>query len=85
VGGPEDLGQFHANRRQLIDVEEAAVVDLLGGDAAERQPVRLVFDQERATGRNCARRPTFPLKRQTGVLDGSPHVELASHTEARRC
>ena len=41
----EDLGQLHADGRQLVDVEEAAVVDFLGGDPPEGQPVGLPLDQ----------------------------------------
>ena len=41
----EDRRVLHAHRRQLGDVEEAAVVDLLGRHAPERQPVRLLVEQ----------------------------------------
>ena len=36
---------FHAQRRELVDVEEAAVVDLFGRDAPVREPVRLGVEQ----------------------------------------
>ena len=36
---------FHAQRRELVDVEEAPVVDLLRRDAPVREPVRLLVEQ----------------------------------------
>jgi len=45
VGIEEDVGVLHAHRGQLRDVEEATVVDLLGGDTPEAQPIRLLFDK----------------------------------------
>ena len=45
VGVLEDLGLFHAHRGQLGDVEEAAVVDLLGRDPPEGQPIGLIVEQ----------------------------------------
>ena len=41
----EDVGILHADGRQVIDVEEPAVVDLLSGHAPVGQPVRLVHEQ----------------------------------------
>ena len=48
-----------ADRRQVVDVEEAPVVDLLGGDAPEAQAVGLVAQQrlERVEAARIARRP----------------------------
>ncbi len=37
--------ELHADGGQLVDVEEAAVVDLLGGDAPVRETVRLLVEQ----------------------------------------
>ena len=36
---------LHPERGEVVDVKEAAVVDLVGGDAPEREPVRLRFEQ----------------------------------------
>ena len=36
---------FHAQRRELVHVEEAPVVDFLGRDAPVREPVRLLVEQ----------------------------------------
>ena len=41
----EDLRPFHAQGGQLVDVEEAAIVDLVGGDAPERQAIGLGVEQ----------------------------------------
>ena len=41
----EDRGIFHPQRRELVDVEEAAIVDLFGRDPPVRQPVRLLIQQ----------------------------------------
>ena len=45
VGGGEDFRNFLPDRGQLVDREEAAVVDLFGRDPPERQPERLSLDQ----------------------------------------
>ena len=41
----EDRRVFHPQRGELVDVEEAAVVDFLGRDAPVRQAVRLLVQQ----------------------------------------
>ena len=45
VRGGEDLRALHAQGGQFVDVEEAAIVDLVGGDAPERQAIRLLVEQ----------------------------------------
>src|ERR1051325_5318768 len=40
VDGSEDRALFDADGGQLVDVEEAAIVDLVGGDAPEAEPDR---------------------------------------------
>ena len=45
MGPFEHLGIFHAERGQLVDVEEPAVVDLLGGDSPVRQSIGLRGEQ----------------------------------------
>ena len=45
VGVLEHLRVLHAYRRQLGDVEEPPVVDLLSGNAPEGKPVRLGIEQ----------------------------------------
>ena len=39
------LPDFHAQRRQIIDIEEAAVIDFVGSRAPESQTVGLGFQQ----------------------------------------
>ena len=41
----EQLRQFDAQPGEIVDVEKAAIVDLLGRDAPERDPVGLFFEQ----------------------------------------
>src|SRR5207244_2215949 len=41
----EYLGQFHADGREVVDVEEPPVVDFLGRHAPERWAVRLRVDE----------------------------------------
>ncbi len=41
----EDRRIFHAQRGELVDVEEAPVVDFLGRDAPVRKAVRLLVQQ----------------------------------------
>jgi hypothetical protein len=41
----EDFGVLHANDGQLVDVEEATVVDLLAGHPPESEPVRLLAQE----------------------------------------
>ena len=41
----EDLGIFHPDGGKIVDVEEAAVVDLVHGYTPEAQAIRLVFQQ----------------------------------------
>ena len=45
VDGGEHLRLLDANGGEVVDVEEAPVVDLLGGHAPERQAVRLIGEQ----------------------------------------
>ena len=47
---------FHAQRRQLVDVEEPAVVDLLGGHPPVREAIRLRVEQRVEPDRSCAAR-----------------------------
>ncbi len=46
VGCGEDLGILHAQADQVVHIEEAAVVDLLGGGAPGGQPVGLRVQQQ---------------------------------------
>ena len=45
VRGGEDLRLLHAQGGQFVDVEEAAVVDLVGGDPPVRQAIGLLVEQ----------------------------------------
>ena len=41
----EDFVIFHAQRSEVVDVEETTVVDLIRSDAPEGEPVGLRFEQ----------------------------------------
>ena len=43
--GVEDLGQFHANGGEVVDIEEAPVVDFLRGHAPEGEAIGLIVQQ----------------------------------------
>ena len=43
--GGKDLPALHAQGGQLVDVEKAPVIDLIGGDAPVGQPVNLFIEQ----------------------------------------
>ena len=45
MGRFENLRQFHPDRREIVDVEEAAVIDFLRRHAPEGEPVRLLVQQ----------------------------------------
>src|ERR1700730_17360391 len=45
MGFLEQLGQFHAQAGQLVDVEETPVIDLFRSNAPIRDPVGLHFEQ----------------------------------------
>ena len=55
----EDLGVLHANGRQLVDVEETPIIDLVGGGLPVREPIDLGIQQACRGGRNCAGRRAF--------------------------
>ena len=64
---------FHPQRRELVHVEEAAVVDLFGRDAPVRQPVRLFVEQpiERV---EAARLSGDAVEAAHGRVDQRAHV-----------
>ena len=43
--GVEDLGVLHADRGQLVDVEESAIVDLVGGRPPVGEAIGLCLEQ----------------------------------------
>src|SRR3989441_10588816 len=57
MGGLEDRRLFHAQRRQLVDVEEAAIVDVVGRHAPRREAKDLRREQfvQRIEARRIAR------------------------------
>ena len=69
----EDFGVLHANGGQLVDVEEATVIDFLARHAPEREPVRLLAQEvveqiERARiGRRAVEAPQ-------GLIEERPHL-----------
>ena len=56
--GIKDLRQFHPDRGEIVDVEEAAVIDLLRRDAPEGKAISLIIHQliERIEAARVARR-----------------------------
>ena len=42
--GLEDRRVFHAQGGELVDVEEASIIDFLGGDTPVREPIRLLIE-----------------------------------------
>ena len=69
VGVVEQLRQLHADAGELVDVEEAAIVDVVGGDAEMRRAPMLVGDQriEAAPAREVPGRSVDPAD---GGIDG---------------
>ncbi len=45
MGGLEDILALHCQRGQVVDVEEATVVDLVRADAPVRKAIALVLEQ----------------------------------------
>ena len=54
----EDFRQFHPDRGEIVDVEEAPVIDFLRRDAPESEPIGLIVQQlvERVETARVARR-----------------------------
>src|SRR6185437_10992168 len=46
MSSSEDARVFHAQADQIVDIEEAAVIDLFAGNAPVRKPVHLEFQQQ---------------------------------------
>jgi hypothetical protein len=65
----EHFAPFYPQPGEVVDVEESPVVDLLGGDPPEREPVRLIVQQ-----------PFEPIERM-GIVD--PSVELRDRLRER--
>ena len=64
----EDLGLLDADRRQVVDVEEAAVVDLLRRDAPEGRAVGLRVEQ--IVEQSRCRASSVALKASSAACDG---------------
>ena len=45
MGFLKDDGKLHPDRRQMVDIEEAAIIDLIGGHPPEGRPVGLGAEQ----------------------------------------
>ena len=79
----EDLGDLDADAGKLVDVEEAAIVDVVGCDAEMRRPPELLLDQrvEPAPARKIAGSPVEAIR--SFAIDGrrelaSPSTSVAS-------
>ena len=53
----EEFGQLHPQAGKLVDVEEAAVVDVVGGNAEMRRAPMLLLDQRVELAPGLRRRP----------------------------
>jgi hypothetical protein len=71
VRSVEDLGQFHPDRGEIVDVKEAAVIDFLRRHAPEGEAIGLVVEQmiERIKASGLARLAV-------DLRDGLPHRGL---------
>ena len=71
VRAVEHAGLIHAQRREVIDVEEPAVVDLVDRDAPVRQPVGLGVEQriERVEAVRIAGCAVEPRERLRAIVD----------------
>ena len=78
VDGIQHVGQLDADGGQVVDVEEAAVVDLLGGDAPEAQAVGLIGEQ-RLQAVEAARVPLVAVDRREAALQRVAHGGAARH------
>ena len=72
VHGPEDLGLFDANRRQLVDIEEASIVDLIRRHPPIAKTIRLMC-QERLELVKAMRVATPAVHGRNGVFNGLAH------------
>ena len=73
----EHLRQLHPQPGQIVDVEEASVIDVIGGDAKVRQAPMLPLDQliQRLPAREV---PSRPRKRSTAAA-----IAAADSSESR--
>ena len=83
VGLGEDLRLLHVDRRQLVDVEEAAVVDLLRGHAPVRHAVGLLLE-EPVEGVEAARLAGPPVDALTLAASAPAHRPVADQRRQRR-
>src|SRR5678815_1599899 len=67
VRGREHLRVFGAHRREVGDLEETAIVDLVGGDAPVREPVMLLLEDPMDRKRISGTRRLAPQRK--GVIE----------------
>ncbi len=73
VGVVEDAVLLHAHGGEIVDLEEATIVDLLGGHAPEAQAIALLA-QERVEGVEAPRIAVLPVHLGDGGVDGLAHL-----------
>ena len=66
---------FDPDGGQIVDVEEATVVDLVGRDAPRTQPVSLIYEQRRPVRRSLQRRRAGRAGRQH-ALEGVAEMRI---------
>src|SRR5262245_15410001 len=75
VGSLENLGQFHADRRQFIDIEKPPVVDLFARHSPESEAIGLRFNQsvQQIKALGLAH---LAVKFSQGCIDGASHLRV---------
>jgi hypothetical protein len=68
MGGGEHARILHAQTREIVDVEETPVVDLVEGRPPVGQPIRLQVQQLVQTV-EALRHPALPVDLGDGVID----------------
>ncbi len=81
----ENLGIFHANGRQIVDVEEAPVIDFINRNAPEAEPVGFAFEQP-FQAVEATRIPSPAVDVSERLLDGFPGLSglASSNSESLR-
>ena len=74
----EQLRQLHAQAGQLVDVEEAAVVDVVGGDAEMRRRASAGPGSARRARCQLASCPGSPLSRPTAASIAAAHLHAVA-------
>src|SRR5262245_43255894 len=77
MGPPEYVGRLHRNGRQFVDIEKAAIVNLVEGCPPMTKPKRLLVEQTV----ECVDRMGIVF---TAVVTGDTPLNIATHRFASR-